>query len=55
MKIEQARLCLDCDELHDRIVCPACGSESWEYLSRFIPWMLVKVAKNGIEEEDSNG
>jgi hypothetical protein len=32
-----ARLCLDCEEIHDQQACPVCGSEFFAYISRWIP------------------
>jgi hypothetical protein len=32
-----ARLCLDCDEVHDAQACPVCGSESFAYITRWVP------------------
>jgi predicted nucleic acid-binding Zn-ribbon protein len=37
MQLHIARLCLDCDELHAEQSCPICGSESFAYISRWIP------------------
>lgn len=37
MQLRVARLCLDCEEIHDGQQCPACGSESFAYISRWIP------------------
>jgi hypothetical protein len=37
MQLRVARLCLDCDEIHDQQMCPVCGSESFGYISRWIP------------------
>jgi hypothetical protein len=37
MRLRAARLCLDCEEVHDRQACPVCGSESFAYLSKWIP------------------
>ena len=37
MRLRDARLCLDCDEVHDVTICPACGSESFTYISRWVP------------------
>lgn len=31
MKIQRARLCLDCDELHEADRCPKCTSGAWCY------------------------
>ena len=37
MQLNAARLCLDCEEIHDQRTCPVCGSESFAYISRWIP------------------
>jgi hypothetical protein len=37
MQLHAARLCFNCEEVHDEPVCPACGSDSFAYLSRWIP------------------
>ena len=37
MRLRDARLCLDCDEVHDATICPVCGSESFAYISRWVP------------------
>jgi hypothetical protein len=37
MRLRDARLCLDCDEVHDSPICPVCGSESFAYISRWVP------------------
>jgi hypothetical protein len=37
MQLRVARLCLDCEELHDAQICPVCGSETFAYISRWIP------------------
>ena len=37
MQLRTARLCLDCEELHDQQTCPICSSESFAYISRWIP------------------
>ena len=37
MQLRVARLCLDCEEIHDEQTCPVCGSESFGYISRWIP------------------
>jgi len=36
MKLATARLCLDCDQVHDEQHCPSCGSESFAFLTRWI-------------------
>lgn len=37
MRLRDARLCLDCEEVHDMTTCPVCGSESFTYISRWVP------------------
>ena len=37
MQLRDARLCADCDEVHDAQQCPHCASESYYYLTRWIP------------------
>src|SRR5215218_7899256 len=37
MQLRSARLCLDCDELHDEPHCPICASEAFVFLTRWIP------------------
>jgi hypothetical protein len=37
MQLRTARLCLDCDEVHDAQQCPLCASETFAYLTRWVP------------------
>jgi hypothetical protein len=37
MQLRLARLCLDCEEIHDQQSCPICSSESFAYITRWIP------------------
>ena len=37
MQLRDARLCLDCEEVHDTGLCPVCGSESFAYISKWVP------------------
>jgi hypothetical protein len=37
MQLHIARLCLDCAEIHDQSACPICASESFAYISRWVP------------------
>ena|SRR5687768_8799677 len=37
MQLRSARLCLDCEEIHDRSQCPLCTSETFASISRWIP------------------
>jgi hypothetical protein len=36
MQLGIARLCLDCDEVHDQERCPACASEAFAFLTRWV-------------------
>jgi hypothetical protein len=36
MRLGVARLCLDCDEVHDAERCPRCGSETSAFLTRWV-------------------
>ena len=35
--IGSARLCLDCDEVHDAQQCPHCASETFAFITRWVP------------------
>ena len=37
MQLQIARLCLDCDEIHDAQQCPVCASETFTYITRWVP------------------
>jgi len=37
MQLRVARLCLDCEEIHDAQACPVCASEAFAFLSRWVP------------------
>lgn len=37
MKLPTARLCLNCEEVHDAQTCPLCASERFVYLTRWVP------------------
>jgi hypothetical protein len=32
-----ARVCLDCEEVHDAQHCPVCASETFAYLTNWVP------------------
>ncbi|HEX2443606.1 MAG TPA: hypothetical protein VHJ77_06640 [Vicinamibacterales bacterium] len=36
MRLAVARICLDCDEVHDAGECPVCGSETFAFLTRWV-------------------
>ena len=37
MQLRNARLCLDCEEVHDAQQCPLCASESFVFITRWVP------------------
>jgi hypothetical protein len=37
MQLGVARLCLDCEEVHDAQTCPVCASESFAFLKKWVP------------------
>jgi hypothetical protein len=37
MQLRNARLCLDCEEVHESQQCPICASESFVFLTRWVP------------------
>jgi len=37
MQLRLARLCLDCEEIHEAQQCPTCASETFAYLTRWVP------------------
>jgi len=37
MQLRNARLCLDCEEVHDAPQCPVCASESFAFMTRWVP------------------
>jgi hypothetical protein len=37
MQLHAARLCLDCQEIHEDQMCPVCSSETFAYISRWVP------------------
>ncbi len=36
MRLVNARLCLDCEEVHEDQHCPICGSESFAFMTRWV-------------------
>lgn len=36
MPLEKARLCLECDTIHDLVSCPQCGSAAFFYLATWV-------------------
>jgi hypothetical protein len=37
MQLRNARLCLDCEEVHDAQQCPSCASETFAFMTRWVP------------------
>src|SRR5918994_2349536 len=37
MQLRNARVCLDCEELHEQQVCPVCASEAFAFVIRWVP------------------
>jgi hypothetical protein len=37
MQLRTAKLCLDCEEIHDAQECPVCASESFVFIERWVP------------------
>ena len=37
MQLRTARLCLDCEEVHDAPQCPVCASEMFTFMTRWVP------------------
>jgi len=37
MQLREARLCLDCEELHTGEICPVCASEVFAFVTRWVP------------------
>lgn len=49
MQLGVARLCLNCEEVHDAQTCPTCASENYTYLTRWVP-----TAKPPVEQSQSS-
>jgi hypothetical protein len=37
MQLRVARLCLNCEEVHDAQTCPLCASETYAFLKKWVP------------------
>ncbi len=37
MQLRNARLCLDCEEVHEGEYCPVCTSKGFAFLTRWVP------------------
>lgn len=55
MQLRNARLCLDCEEVHDEPQCPACASETFAFITRWVPAPERRTAPRPIEPRDPEG
>jgi hypothetical protein len=46
MRLVNARLCLDCEEVHGEQHCPVCSSESFAFLTRWVTPADTVVAES---------
>ena len=37
MQLRTARVCLNCEEVHDAQHCPVCASETYAFLKKWVP------------------
>ena len=44
MQLHAARLCSNCEEIHDAQRCPRCGSGTFAYLTRWVPRLEAPAA-----------
>jgi hypothetical protein len=45
MHLHEARLCLDCEELHVSDRCPQCASDAFAFVTRWVPASQQRRAK----------
>jgi hypothetical protein len=45
MQLAGARVCLDCEEIHESQQCPVCASETFAYVTRWVPRLEPKAPK----------
>ena len=50
MQLRDARLCLDCDEVHDAQQCPHCASERFSFITN---WVSLPDGQTRPREETS--
>jgi len=46
MKLERARLCIDCEEIFSEATCPRCGKRNYEYVVKWIPSIKNNLQQN---------
>lgn len=52
MQLHNARLCLDCEEVHEARQCPACASETFVFITRWVPAPERRPKPRKIEPPD---
>ena len=55
MQLRVARVCLDCEELHDARQCPVCASQSFAYLTRWVPAPERRMSSRPAVEQAPKG
>ena len=50
MKVNNAMVCLDCDEVHDHAICPKCLSGSSVALRRWLKPMNPVIKESNLQE-----
>jgi hypothetical protein len=55
MQLRTARLCLDCEEIHDAQQCPICASETFAYITRWVPAPERRETARLRQRPDTNG
>ena len=48
MNIRKARLCVQCDEVHELMSCPICGGKEFLSLHNYLPPMCPDPAREGV-------
>jgi len=54
MQLRNARLCLDCDEIHEEAHCPICASESFAFIKRWVPASERRTRQRPPDEAGTN-
>jgi hypothetical protein len=49
VQLRTARLCLDCEEIHEAQQCPICASETFAYISRWVTAPERRARKRSTE------
>jgi hypothetical protein len=48
MNIRKARLCVQCDEVHELMCCPVCGGHEFLSLHNYLPPLWPDPARVGV-------